>query len=64
MSLEISTMDRLDPFSKPYQECSKCGGRLALRVEPQPSGGQKTYQVCRKCGNRILTSQVNIIRGR
>ncbi len=62
MSLAISTDDRLDPFAKRYQECSKCGGRLGLQIESQSSGGQKTSQVCRKCGHRIVTAIVNVVR--
>lgn len=62
MSLQISPDKGNDPFAKPYQECNKCGGRLALRIEGSASGTQKTTQVCRKCGHTVLTSQVNIVR--
>lgn len=63
MSLNISLDNKIDPFAKPYQECSKCGGKLALRVENSPSG-QKTSQICRKCGHQITTAIVNVIRAK
>jgi DNA-directed RNA polymerase subunit RPC12/RpoP len=62
MSLEISLDNRVDPFARKYEECSRCGGRLALRVENLSNGSQHTSQVCRKCSHKILTTKVNVIR--
>lgn len=52
----------MDPFSRPYEACSKCGGRLGTRTESASNGNTRTWQVCRKCSHQILTSEVNIIR--
>jgi len=62
MSLEISLDKALDPFAKKFEECSKCGGRLGLRVETSGNGSQTTSQICRKCGHSITTTKVNVIR--
>jgi ribosomal protein S27AE len=62
MSLAISTDDRLDPFRKNYQECSRCGGKLGLRIESTSSGSQKTSQVCKKCGHSVITAIVNVVK--
>lgn len=51
----------MDPFSRGYETCTKCGGRLGTRTETLPNGS-RTYQVCRKCSHQILTSEVNIIK--
>lgn len=61
MSIEFNYDKNMDPFYKP-EACSKCGGRLGLRVVSIPSGGTKTSQICRSCGHEILTSTVHIVR--
>ena len=62
MSIDISLEKQIDPFYKP-ESCSKCGGKLALRVS-STAGGTETRQVCRGCGHEILTAKVNVIRVR
>jgi DNA-directed RNA polymerase subunit RPC12/RpoP len=51
-----------DPFSRRYETCSRCGGRVGTMQESASSGAQRTYQTCRKCNSKILTAQVNVIR--
>jgi hypothetical protein len=62
MSLEISLDKRLDPFAKKFEECSRCGGRLGLRVENLNGGVQQTSQICRKCGHTVPTAIVKVHR--
>jgi ribosomal protein L40E len=52
----------LDPFARPYEVCSKCGGRLGLRTESAQGGDTRTYQICRKCNHQIPTAEVHILK--
>lgn len=61
MSIDISLEKQADPFYK-AERCSKCDGKIGLRIQSTPGGGSRTIQICRSCGHEVPTAFVNVIR--
>jgi formylmethanofuran dehydrogenase subunit E len=56
-----SLLNQIDPFSKNYEECSKCGSPMGTRRE-RNANGYELLQVCKKCNHTIVFNIVKVNR--